>query len=84
MPDNITLSPSGDLFLAEDGSGEQFIRVLTRDGELFDVARNAKSRGELAVCVRPDGKTLFFNLQQDGLTVAVRGPFDQWGRSERT
>ena len=82
MPDNITLSPSGDLFLAEDGSGEQFVRVLTRDGRLFDVARNAKSRGELAgVCFAPDGKTLFFNLQQDGLTVAVRGPFERWGRS---
>ncbi len=82
MPDNITLAPWGDVYLAEDGSGEQYIRALTRNGRLLDVARNAKSRGELAgVCFAPDGKTLFFNLQQDGLTVAVRGPFDQLGRS---
>jgi secreted PhoX family phosphatase len=85
MPDNITLAPSGDLYLAEDGSGEQFIRALSRDGRLFDVARNAKSRGELAgVCFAPDGKTLFFNLQQDGLTLAVRGPFERLGRELAT
>jgi secreted PhoX family phosphatase len=82
MPDNITLAPNGDLYLAEDGSGEQYIRALTRDGRLIDVARNAKSRGELAgVCFAPDGKTLFFNMQQDGVTVAVQGPFERLGRS---
>lgn len=76
MPDNITVAPWGDLYVAEDGSGEQFIRAIDRQGRVFDVARNAKSRGELAgVCFSPDGKTLFFNLQHDGLTVAVQGPF---------
>ena len=81
-PDNITVAPWGDVYMAEDGYGEQYVRALTPGGRIFDVARNAKSNTELAgVCFAPDGKTLFFNLQGDGLTVAVQGPFEQLGRA---
>jgi secreted PhoX family phosphatase len=80
-PDNITVAPWGDVYMAEDGYGDQYVRALTPGGKIYDVARNAKSRTELAgVCFAPDGKTLFFNLQGDGLTVAVQGPFEQLGQ----
>ncbi len=80
-PDNITVAPWGDVYMAEDGSGEQYVRALTPHGKIIDVARNAKSRSEFAgVCFAPDGKTLFFNMQSDGLTVAVRGPFETLSR----
>ncbi|MEX2281684.1 MAG: alkaline phosphatase PhoX [Gemmatimonadota bacterium] len=36
-PDNITVSPRGGLVLCEDGSGVQFMRGLTRTGEIFDL-----------------------------------------------
>ena len=75
-PDNITFAPWGDALVAEDGSGDQLIRGVTRDGRYYDVARNAKSGGELAgVCMSPDGFALFVNLQIEGLTLAITGPF---------
>ena len=45
-------------------------------GEVFDFARNARSDGELAgVCFSPDGRAMFLNLQIDGVTLAIDGPF---------
>jgi uncharacterized protein len=76
-PDNITVAPWGDVFIAEDGAGDQYIRVVNAAGELCDFARNAKSSAELAgVCFSPSGDALFFNMFGDGLTVVVTGPFD--------
>lgn len=75
-PDNITLAPWGHLYMAEDGDGDNYLRVLTPDGAVLDFARNTLSFSELCgVCFAPDGLTLFVNLQTDGLTLAVRGPF---------
>jgi uncharacterized protein len=77
-PDNLTVAPWGDLYLAEDGAGEQFVRGVTPEGALFTVARNAASRSEITgVCFSPDGRALFLNLQRDGLTLAVVGPFGE-------
>jgi uncharacterized protein len=76
MPDNICMTPWGDLLLAEDGSGEQFVRGITPEGRVYDLARNAKSNGEFAgICPSPKGDTIFVNMQLDGLTVAITGPF---------
>jgi hypothetical protein len=45
------------------------IRGTTRDGRFCDIARNAKSGGELAgICTCPDGRALFASLQIDALT----------------
>jgi secreted PhoX family phosphatase len=81
MPDNICMSPWGDLLVAEDGSGEQFVRGITPGGRAYDLARNAKSSGEFAgLCVAPDGNSLFVNMQLDGLTVAITGPLSELSR----
>lgn len=75
-PDNLTVSPTGELFIAEDGEGDQYIRRMGHDGELTALARNARSGGEFAgLCFSPDGSTLFANLQHDGITLAITGPF---------
>lgn len=77
-PDNITVHPSGALVVAEDGPGADCLRGIDRTGRVFDIARNARSEGELAgVCFDPSGDTLFVNLQHDGLTLAIRGPMDE-------
>jgi uncharacterized protein len=77
MPDNLTVSPWGEIFLAEDSPfGDQYLRVLSPDGKVSDFARNAGSQSELAgVCFSPGGDTLFVNVYLDGLTIAIRGPF---------
>jgi secreted PhoX family phosphatase len=77
-PDNLCVSPHGQLFVAEDSGQGNFIRKITLDGEVLPFARNAHSASEFAgPCFSPDGKTLFVNMQEDQVTVAIRGPFDQ-------
>jgi secreted PhoX family phosphatase len=81
MPDNICVTPWGDVLVAEDGSGEQFVRGITPEGRVYDLARNAKSTGELAgICTSPSGDTIFVNMQLDGLTVAILGPLAELSR----
>jgi secreted PhoX family phosphatase len=77
MPDNLTMAPWGDLYACEDGANGNHLRIFTPDGEVWDFARNALSSGELAgVCFSPDGRALFVNLQDEGFTLIVTGPFD--------
>jgi hypothetical protein len=76
MPDNIQFAPWGDLFMAENGSGDNFLVALDPRGGTSRFARNALSSSEFAgVCFSPDGRALFVNLQDDGLTLVVTGPF---------
>lgn len=76
FPDNITVSPWGQIFIAEDGGPAQFIRMLTDDGEVVPFARNALSSSEMAgVCFSPDGRAMFLNIQQQGVTLVITGPF---------
>ena len=78
MPDNITVAPSGDLFVAEDGLEGNCLRRVTREGVVSDFARNVRSTSELSgPCFSPDGRTMFVNVQHDGLTLAIQGPFDR-------
>jgi hypothetical protein len=80
-PDNIVVSPFGDLFVCEDGDGEQFVVGITPDGELYDFARNAINEREFCgACFSPDGRTLFVNIQDPGITFAIWGP---WRRSQK-
>ena len=46
--DNITVAPWGDLILCEDGGGKQYLDVITPNGKIFKLAKNAKSTGEFA------------------------------------
>lgn len=76
--DNLTVAPWGDVVVCEDGSGEQYIVGITPEGAIYKIAHNAVSDSELAgATFSPDGSTLFFNIQHDGLTVAVTGPWNK-------
>jgi secreted PhoX family phosphatase len=76
MPDNITVAPNGDLFAAEDGFEGNMLRRISPTGEIYDFARNVFSTSEFAgPCFSPDGRQLFVNIQHDGLTLAIEGPF---------
>jgi len=83
MPDNLTFAPSGHLYVCEDGSFDNYIRRITPDGRVVTFARNALSDSEFAgVCFSPDGDTMFVNLQEDHLTLAITGPFEQDAASD--
>lgn len=75
--DNITVAPWGDVIICEDGPDEQYLRGVTAQGRLYTLARNAHAdKSEFTgACFAPDGKTLFVNIQQPGLTLAIRGPW---------
>lgn len=77
--DNVTVAPWGDLVLCEDGSGEQFLVGVTPEGGIYKLARNAdpESSEVAGACFSPDGSTLFFNIQKNGLTLAITGPWQR-------
>jgi secreted PhoX family phosphatase len=75
-PDQMAVTPWGDLFVCEDGVGEQFLVGITPIGKIYRFARNAKDESEFAgVCFAPDGSTMFVNYQGGGLTFAITGPW---------
>jgi secreted PhoX family phosphatase len=92
FPDNVTSSRRGTLVICEDGGDRNFLRGLTRRGEIFDIAQNAlpsqppppapsvpDRNDEFAGSTfSRDGRTLFVNIQDTiGRSFAIWGP---WGR----
>lgn len=86
-PDNITVTPRGGIVICEDGGGTNYLRGMTQEGRIFDLARNILNDREFAgATFSSDGRILFVNIQGDleprgpgnpGLTFAIWGP---WGR----
>jgi hypothetical protein len=87
-PDNLVVVPeTGDVFLQEDGGGEQFVRGVTRRGEIYDFAKTVLNGTEFCGgCFGADGKTFFVSQQGErvagapsedsrALTCAIWGPF---------
>ena len=89
FPDNVTTSPRGTLVVCEDNVNDNYLRGLTRGGQLFDIALNrlVSSTGtprfddEFAGSTfSPDGHTLFVNIQASrGMTFAIWGPWRALG-----
>lgn len=76
--DNLTIAPWGDLVVCEDGSGVDYLVGITPAGEIYKLARNQSGRGEFAgACFSPDGSTFFVNMQEEGWTVAITGPWER-------
>jgi secreted PhoX family phosphatase len=74
--DNVTVTPWGDLILCEDGSRDQYLVGVTPEGSIYKFGRNAISSSEFAgATFSPDGTTLFVNIQGEGLTLAITGPW---------
>jgi hypothetical protein len=89
-PDNITVSPGGNLILCEDTSRDlPAMRGLTRDGEIFPLVYHEGRTEWCGATFSPDGKVLFANMQgatrgllgdpalEPGRTIAIWGP---WSR----
>jgi MYXO-CTERM domain-containing protein len=75
-PDNITVAPWGELFLVENGDVDNYIRWINAAGEVCDFGRNVLSSSEMTgVCFSPDGAAMFVNIQENGITLVITGPF---------
>jgi uncharacterized protein len=89
-PDNIVVCPrTSDIFLQEDGAGDQYVRGVTSDGAIYDFARTGANESEFCGgCFSPDGSTFFVNQQGDrgslpngpvndnAVTYAIYSPFE--------
>ena len=86
-PDNLCMSPRGGLVLCEDTDGS-FIRGLTREGDIFDFARNILNGREFCgATFSPDGRVLFVNIQggsdpvdpevDPSMTFGIWGPWER-------
>ena len=79
--DNLTVAPWGDVVVCEDlvkpeVEPLQALLGLTPKGEVYRLGRNVLNDSELAgVCFSPDASTLFVNIYQPGLTLAITGPW---------
>ncbi|CAN5355910.1 MAG: alkaline phosphatase PhoX [Acidimicrobiia bacterium] len=80
FPDNIIISPlRRSIILCEDSPSQNMLRVLTTDGLIFDLALNNISGGtdEFAgATFSPDGQVLYCNMQSNGITYAIWGPWE--------
>jgi len=75
-PDNVVVTPWGDVWFAEDRDDGTRIVGVTSAGRLYPFALSRRAPAELAgPTFSPDGRTFFVNLQSPGLTLAVSGPF---------
>ena len=91
FPDNVTTSPRGTLVLCEDNDVDNYVRGLSRGGQLFDIALNrlvsqlppfpVRYNDEFAGSTfSEDGHTLFVNIQAgNGMTFAIWGPWQRIG-----
>jgi uncharacterized protein len=89
FPDNVTTSKRGTLVLCEDNVNDNFVRGLSSNGKLWDIALNrlVSSTGanrfndEFAgATFDPDGHTLFVNIQASrGMSFAIWGPWHKIG-----
>lgn len=89
-PDNIVLSPRGGLVMCEDGTDDQYVRGLDKEGRIVNLVRAPRAGdgpqpGEFAgSCFSPDGRVLFFNQQGSrqiggttpSATYALWGPWE--------
>lgn len=76
--DNLTVAPWGDLLVCEDRVGH-VVRLIgvTPEGHQYPFGFNHTGKELAGVCFSPDGSTLFVNIQKEGLTLAVTGPWDE-------
>lgn len=75
--DNLTVARNGVLYICEDSDAPCKLVGVTPDGGFFELGSNAYTSSELAgVCFSPGGDVLFLNIQGNGQTLAITGPWD--------
>ena len=76
MPDNLIISPWGDIIVCEDGKGRDRLVGIKPNGAIYYIASNALNNSEFAgATFSPDGNILFVNIYDPTLTIAIKGPW---------
>ena len=79
MCDNLTVTPWGHVMVCEDNGETNRLHIIDQQGNIQLFGINKSSHSELAGAVfSPSGKTLFVNIQENGETVAITGPWDKF------
>jgi hypothetical protein len=73
--DNLALAPWGDLIICEDTKGVNHLRGVTPQGGFYTLAGGGEGREFAGACFAPGHDTLFVNMQSEGLTLAIEGPW---------
>jgi len=77
--DNLTVAPNGHLVVCEDQYERDFLtnhlRGVTTQGAPYPLALSRIQSEWAGVCFSPDGRTLFANIQDPTMTIAIRGPW---------
>lgn len=79
--DNLVVAPWGHVIVCEDRYSDTLrnhLRGVTPQGKVYTLGRNVfRGNSEFAgACFSPDGGTMFVNVQNPGITLAITGP---WG-----
>ncbi|MBL7495561.1 DUF839 domain-containing protein [Frankia sp. CNm7] len=74
-PDNIALSSWGRIVLCEDGDDENYLVVVGDDNKPYKLARSVSTSEWAGATFSPNGKWLYANIQGDGRTLAITGPW---------
>jgi hypothetical protein len=87
-PDNVSVTPWGTLILAEDGVRASHVLSAVPGGPTYAIARGQLSNGTsngaptysefTGPTFTPDGKILFVNIQNPGITLAITGPWSRY------
>ena len=78
MCDNLTITPWGGVLVCEDNGSENRLHLIDSKGNVHLFAINKSSESEFAGAVfSPSGKTLFVNIQENGETLAITGPWEK-------
>ena len=79
LPDNITVTPWGDILISEDGKGHDRLIGINKKGETYCLAENILNKSEFAgACFSPDKKILFVNIYKPTMTLAIKGPWNDF------
>lgn len=78
QPDNLQVQPgTGDIMHCEDTGGDNANKLVLQDatGRVHTFAQDRTDSEFAGACWSPDGRRLFVNIQQAGLTICIEGPF---------
>ena len=76
--DNIVVTPFDHLLICEDqytDTVNNYIRGLTPDGQTYPFAKLILQTETAGCCFSPVGETMFVNVYQPTMTLAITGPW---------
>jgi secreted PhoX family phosphatase len=78
--DNIAVMPTGHLLVCEDqytDISDNHLRGVNAQGQTYMIARSRVQTEFAGGCFSPDGSTMFVNMMEPTMTLAISGPWDR-------